>query len=161
MTTRDDLRRVERAIVRISRIGTGRDAARIRSERSGIVISRPGIAILSALRASGPMRLTLLANLTDLEAPLISREVRQLTAAGYIRRSPDPTDGRATIVELTAEGRRAYEAYRAATDDIIAETFADWSAEDLAILVAYLERVASDFARGPRQPGGRRPRTVS
>ena len=46
------------------------------------------------------MRLSLLARLTDLEAPLISREIRDLVESGHVRRSADPTDGRAGIVEL-------------------------------------------------------------
>ncbi len=95
---------MEQALTRIARISSGRVAARHRSERSGVLLSRPAISILSTLRGSGPVRLSLLARLTDLEAPLISREIRDLVDEGYVRRSADPTDGRAGIVELTAEG---------------------------------------------------------
>jgi DNA-binding MarR family transcriptional regulator len=145
----DDLRRVEQAIARIGRISNGRDAARYRSERSGVMLSRPSITIISTLRQSGPVRLSLLARLTDLEAPLISREIRELVEAGLVRRSADPTDGRAGIVELTPAGRQAYQAYRSATDDIISETFAGWSANDLHDLRIKLERVVQDFTRLP------------
>lgn len=127
----------------------GREAARNRAERSGVHLSRPSIAILSTLRLSGPVRMRELADRTDLEAPLISREVRDLLGAGLVRRRSDPTDGRAGIVELTAKGRRASESYRAATDDIIAETFSGWSAADLRQLADQLERVVTDFARAP------------
>jgi DNA-binding MarR family transcriptional regulator len=48
---------------------------------------------------------------------------------------------------LTDSGRRASEAYRSATDDIIAETFAGWSSADLRVLAGLLERVAEDFTR--------------
>jgi DNA-binding MarR family transcriptional regulator len=149
MARMDDLRRIEQAIVRITRVGYGREAARIRAERSGVQLSRPAIAILSSLQASGPVRLSTLARRTDLEAPLISREVRDLTVAGYVRRSADPSDGRASIVELTAKGRRTIEAYRAATDDIVAEAFSQWSAADLRLLAGLLERVAADSRRRP------------
>ncbi|HKA05549.1 MAG TPA: winged helix DNA-binding protein, partial [Acidimicrobiales bacterium] len=101
------------------------------------------------LQASGPVRLSTLARRTDLEAPLISREVRDLANGGYVRRSADPTDGRAGIVELTAKGRRTIEAYRAATDDIVAEAFSRWSAADLRLLAGLLERVAADSRRRP------------
>ncbi len=142
---------MEQALTRISRISTGRVAARYRSERSGVMLSRPAITILSTLRSSGPVRLSLLARLTDLEAPLISREIRELVEAGYVRRSADPTDGRAGIVDLTAKGRRAYQAYRDATDAIITETFARWSGPDLHELRLLLERVVDDFARSPER----------
>lgn len=144
---------MERALVRISRASMGREAARIRAERSGVFLSRPAIAVLAALRVSGPVRLSELARLTDLEPPLISREVRALVADGYLRRRSDPNDGRVGIVELSAKGRKASEQYRAATDEIIAETFASWSAADLRSLVAHLERLAADFSRAPARPG--------
>ena len=130
----------------------GREAARIRAARAGVHLSRPSISILSTLRVSGPVRLRELARRTDLEAPLISREVRDLLAAGLVRRTSDPTDGRAGIVELTPKGRRASEAYRAATDDIIAETFSAWSAAELRALAESLERVVGDFSRPPAVP---------
>lgn len=155
MSRLEDLRRVEEAITRIGRISTGREAARIRAERAGLTLSRPAISILSSLRKAGPVRLSSLARLTDLEAPLISREIRELVAAGYVDRDPDPTDGRAGIVALTAEGDAAYQAYRTATDAIVAETFAEWSAGDLRTLRALLERVATDFARPPVSRNGR------
>lgn len=149
MARRDDLRRVEHALTRISRISMGREAARIRAARSGVNLSRPSIAILSTLRLSGPVRMSELSARTDLEPPLISREVRDLLAAGLVRRRSDPTDGRAGIVELTTKGRRASESYRAATDDIIAETFSKWSAAELRQLADQLERVVADFSRAP------------
>jgi DNA-binding MarR family transcriptional regulator len=167
MARTDELRRIEQAIMQISRIGTGRAAARVRSERSGVQVSRPGIALLAALNTAGPLRPTDLAERTDLELPLVSREVRVLAAEGYVQRSPHPADGRVSIVELTAKGRRAYRAYRAATDEIIAESFSGWSADDLTALAAMLERVVADAATAPTsrfsgKPAGRPvPRSAS
>lgn len=149
MARLDDLQRVEKAIVRIARIGGGREAARNRADRSGVHLSRPAINIVSALHASGSMRLSRLSALTDLEAPLVSREVAQLCEAGYVKRAADPTDGRATIVDLTAKGRRAYAAYRQATDGIVQEAFAGWKASELRTLADYLERVVHDVSRRP------------
>lgn len=144
MTRLDDLQRVERAIVRISRAGQSREAARIRAERSGVNLSRPSISIISALHTSGPVRLSALSHMTQLEAPLVSRETAALAADGYVARTPDVTDGRATIVKLTAKGRRAYQKHRDTVDDIVAEAFADWKAADLRAFADYLERMAGD-----------------
>lgn len=149
MARLDDLQRVERAIVRISRIGAGREAARNRAERSGVHLSRPAISLVSALHASGPVRLSRLSDLTDLEVPLVSREIARLCEGGYVKRADDPTDGRATIVELTTKGRRAYAAYREATDQIVVEAFAGWKAAELRKLADYLERVVHDVSRRP------------
>jgi DNA-binding MarR family transcriptional regulator len=144
----EDLRRIELSLVRIQRIGTGREAARRRAERAGVNVGRPAIAILGALHHHGPVRLSALSGHTGLEAPLVSREVSGLVAANLVTREADPADGRAVIVALTEAGHAAYCSYRQATDDIIAETFSRWSVADLGQLASYLERVAHDFAGG-------------
>lgn len=145
----DDLRGIDQAIARITRVSTGRVAARHRAERSGVMLSRPSIAILSALKSAGAVRPSSLARLTDLEAPLISREIRDLCDGGYVRRSADPTDGRAGIVELTSKGHEAWQSHRAATDQITAETFAGWSAPELHELRLVLDRLSASISHGP------------
>ena len=147
MSRRDDLSRVDRALTRIAKISLGRQAARYRSERSGVFLSRPAISILACLRIHGAMRLSDLARHSDLEPPLVSREVRNLVDDGYVRRTAHPTDGRVGIVELTSLGRQTSEAYRAVADAITAEVFAAWSADDIKHLAAQLERVADEFSR--------------
>jgi DNA-binding MarR family transcriptional regulator len=141
MTRRDNLRRVDQALARIARMATGREGARLRSERSGVYLSQPAVTILAALRSSGAVRLSELSRLTGLEAP-------------HVRRTADPSDGRAGIVALTPKGRRASEAYRSAADEIIAEVLSSWSAADLHDLAAHLERVVRDFAGPPQSTRG-------
>lgn len=152
MTRRDDLREVEQALSRISRIGRGRDAARLRAERSGVDLSRPGISILAALNSRGPLRASALADVTDSAMPLISRELRTLTAQGYVTSAADPGDGRARIVTLTRKGAAAYRRYRATIDEIIDLTFERWDDDELAHLAALLQRVAADFTRPSTAP---------
>jgi DNA-binding MarR family transcriptional regulator len=94
------------------------------------------------------VRLSSLAHLTGLEAPLISREIKELGDGGYVFRTSDPTDGRAGIVELSPKGSDAWNRYRHAADDINAETFSEWSSEDLRTLRVLLERVARDVSKG-------------
>jgi DNA-binding MarR family transcriptional regulator len=154
MTRRDDLRRVDQALARIARMATGREGARLRSERSGVYLSQPAVTILAALRTAGAVRLSELARLTGLEAPLVSREAGELAASGHVRRKADPSDGRAGIVALTPKGRRSSEAYRSAADEIMAEVLSSWSAADLHDLASQLERIVRDFAAPP--PGAPR-----
>ncbi len=151
MTRRDDLRRVDQALARIARMATGREGARLRSQRSGIYLSQPAVTILAALRTAGAVRLSELARLTGLEAALVSREVGELAASGHVRRKADPSDGRAGIVGLTSKGRRSSEAYRSAADEIMAEVLSSWSAADLHDLASHLERVVRDFSGPPRR----------
>lgn len=158
MARQELLRRVSNSITRVGRIANSREAARIRAERAGVEVSRPGSAIMGALHAGGPMRASETARRTDLEAPLVSRELRKLEAEGYVSRRSDQTDRRAGIVALTPAGTEAFVNYRQAADGILAEAFAEWSERDLEVLADQLERVARDFARPPQDPdvGARR-----
>jgi DNA-binding MarR family transcriptional regulator len=144
---KDDLRRVEQAITRIGQIGGGKDAAKVREARSGITVSRPGIAIMAALARNGELRVGEIAHIAHLETPLVSRELNRLVSEGYALRQPDADDGRVARVILSERGLAAYKSYRQATDDIIAETFSEWRSDELRVLASNLERVLSDFAR--------------
>jgi DNA-binding MarR family transcriptional regulator len=108
------------------------------------------VSILSSLAQRGGLRLSTLAELADTEPAIITREMRVLTAQGFVTASPDPSDGRARIVQITPEGKTAYQRYRDAIDEIIADTFSEWRAEDLATLRRLLARVAEDFAHPER-----------
>jgi DNA-binding MarR family transcriptional regulator len=146
VSRRDDLREIDRSLNRITRIGRGRAAARLRSERSGVELSRAGVAILAALVQRCGLRLNALAELADAEPAIVTREMRLLTAQGFVRSQPDPSDGRARIVNITPAGKTAFTRYRDAIDEIIADTFSAWNAGDLATLRRLLRRVADDFA---------------
>src|SRR5207237_7076309 len=65
----------------------------------------PGHKLLLLELAEGPRTQAELAAASGYEPPTITLSVRQLEAAGLVARRPSPTDGRATIVELSARGR--------------------------------------------------------
>ncbi len=57
--------------------------------------------LMMRLWDEGPQRQADLAAVLDADAPTVTRSVRRLERAGFVRRSPSPTDGRVTIVEAT------------------------------------------------------------
>ena len=59
---------------------------------------------LGALIRSGPMRLDALASQLYLDKSTASRAIDGLEAAGYVRRAPEPEDGRALSLQPTAKG---------------------------------------------------------
>ena len=61
--------------------------------------------VLMALAAKGPQVQRRLAEEIGCEPPTITHMVRKLEAAGHIARLPSADDRRATIVELTPQGR--------------------------------------------------------
>lgn len=82
------------------------DLARALAER-GFPDARPGYAavFLHIDRRSGT-RLTELARRARMTKQGMMLLVDELEGRGYVRRTPDPEDGRAKIVRLTARGRR-------------------------------------------------------
>ncbi len=83
--------------------------------------------VLAALRRSGkPFRLTPSALAASLlvSSGGITKRLKSLEAAGLVRRSPSSADGRSSLVELTARGRKLVEtvvaAHRANEERLIA-----------------------------------------
>jgi DNA-binding MarR family transcriptional regulator len=64
------------------------------------------VSALATLVNHGSMRLGDLAAKEAVAPPTLSRIVSTLVDGGYVRREPDPNDGRAFLVTPTEEGRR-------------------------------------------------------
>ena len=60
--------------------------------------------LLMHLWDTGPQRQSDLAAEFDTDSASMTRTVKRLERAGFVRRSPDPHDGRATLVESTPAG---------------------------------------------------------
>ncbi|MEV4318392.1 MarR family winged helix-turn-helix transcriptional regulator [Actinocrispum sp. NPDC049592] len=63
------------------------------------------VLVLSQLLTSGPMRVGELAARVPCSQPTATVAVSSLESAGYVRREPDPADGRAIRVVATDTGR--------------------------------------------------------
>ena len=73
---------------------------------------------------SGGSRLTDLADQAQMSQQSAGVMVDQLERLGYVRRVPDPADGRARLIMIEERGRRAVEVARATLD----ETLSEWKA---------------------------------
>jgi DNA-binding MarR family transcriptional regulator len=67
--------------------------------------------------------------------------VDQLEHSGYVERVPDPTDGRARLVQIAERGARSVEASR----EIVAEVEAEWTAHLGVRRMAQLRRILADL----------------
>src|SRR5215467_10951757 len=76
-------------------------------------MSMTALGMLSML-SSGPLRVSALAEREGTTQLGMTALVNRLAAVGYVQRIADPTDGRATLVQLTAKGERTLADRRAA-----------------------------------------------
>src|SRR3954469_4311848 len=81
----------------------------MRQRTQGETLDTGSFWLLKTLAASGPLRVTDLAACTNLDASTVSRHVAQLDGAGLIERTPDPVDGRAHRVKVSAPGAEKIE----------------------------------------------------
>ena len=66
---------------------------------------RPGQELLLMhLWEVGPSRQSVLADVFDTDSASMTRTVQRLEQSGYVKRVPDPADGRASLVEVTPAG---------------------------------------------------------
>ncbi len=103
--------------------------------------------MLGSVAYRGPIRLSDLAVVERLSAPMISKVVAALKADDLIERLTDPDDGRASLVQISAHGHHWLEESRERRDRWLAERLATLDGAELAALTAalpVLERVVGD-----------------
>lgn len=79
-------------------------------------LSGPQLTILSRLAASGPSRISRLAELEDIRMPTASNALHQLEQQGLVERIRDTRDRRGVQVQLTDHGIRELERVNAERD---------------------------------------------
>jgi len=67
-------------------------------------LSRTAAAVVAALREEGPLRVTDLAARESVAQPTMTVLINRLEREGLVARTPDPADGRATLVAVTPAG---------------------------------------------------------
>ncbi len=110
-----------------------------------LVAGAPGsdtsaVMLLPALVHLGPQRVTELADLKQADPSTVSRQAAQLVRAGFARREPDPTDGRATRLAVTPAGRDACRQLTERRRAMLGAALRDWPAHQLATFVELFTR---------------------
>lgn len=98
MTSPDDATRLYVSLGRVTRA--------LRRAAAGSPVGHGALSALATLVTDGPMRLGALAVIEGVSPPSMTRIVATLEAQGHLRRTADPADGRAFLVEATPSGRR-------------------------------------------------------
>jgi DNA-binding MarR family transcriptional regulator len=108
--------------------------------------------VLHHVHGRGSLRVSELATSAGLDASTVSRHVRQLEDGGYLARTGDPDDRRASRVRLTRRGRAALDRAMRARAALIDRATADWPGEDRAALTTLMTRLADSLDRLAADP---------
>ena len=104
------------SITRAHQILTGRIDAALAP--LGLNFSRFEVLALLSFTREGMLPLGKVGDRLQVHPASVTNTVNRLEADGYVRREPHPTDRRATLAVLTAEGRRRAERSAAVLADI-------------------------------------------
>ena len=127
------------------RFALARSARRLRQE-AGTGLSPSLTAALATVERCGPLTPSELADAERVRRPTVTRMLGHLADAGLISRTPDPADGRSTLVAITpagaallAEGRTRKDAFLSERLDGLSPADRETLARAAAILEGLLE----------------------
>lgn len=111
----------------------------------GSALSYPRLRVLELLEVGGPTIMRSLADSLGMTARNITAIVDALEDAHLVVRRPHPTDRRATVVELTDEGRAETDLARGRSLERVASAFGALSLEEQQAYADLLTRLSAAF----------------
>ena len=140
---------LERALTQVARailhLGIPRHAL-----AEGESIDKAGYWLLVRVSENGPVRLSDLADEVGLDLSTVSRQMGALVNGGLITKEPDPHDGRASFLSLSARGAVVLESVSEARREALADALTEWSDDERATLATGLFRLASGLQTPPK-----------
>ncbi|MDQ4489009.1 MarR family transcriptional regulator [Sinomonas sp. ASV486] len=134
------------AIMRTQQILTARIEDVLRP--LGLTFARYEMLALLSFARTGALPMNRASALLQVHPTSVTNAVDRLAQAGYVARTPHPTDGRTTLIELTPDGRAvAKEATARLNAEVFARSgFTGGDVEDLIRILSDFRRAAGDFA---------------
>lgn len=99
-----------------------------------------GYSVLMLLYSRGPHRAQQIAEIYELDKGAVSRYVQQLIDLQLLVRTPDPSDKRATLLDISEHGRqRLDDIFSERRNEMVSKLLADWSPDRVRNLAAELD----------------------
>lgn len=140
----DAVSRIDDALNILVRRIQGPRARELLTARAGLSLERAAYPLLRRIGERHTVRTTDVAAALSVDVSTVSRQVKQLEAEGLVARTPDPLDGRASVLTLTAAGHDALDRIRRARRQVLAEVVAGWPEEDRSALADLICQLAED-----------------
>jgi DNA-binding MarR family transcriptional regulator len=148
-----DVVQIEQTLARISYLLNRAKQHDHIAREAGVRVDRAAVPILRALADAAPQRPVDLAVRLAVEGPHITRQVNRLEVAGYVKRVPDPNDGRAQLVSLTASGEDAVGHIVDVIRGSVWRALEQWSPRERNQLATLFARMVDDFLNDAAQNG--------
>ena len=118
------------------RLAITRTARRLRqsSASGGPGLGLSAVAALASIERGGPLTASELADIEGVKRPTATRIIGRLVDEGLIQRSPDPADGRSSLLTVTAAGSELLRALRQRKDAFMLRRLQELPEQDLATL---------------------------
>jgi DNA-binding MarR family transcriptional regulator len=149
---------VEAALTKMIRQAARPATWRRMARAAGLGLDRSGYITLARIEeaaASGPVRLTYLAEATGFDISTVSRQVRAVIETGLVERSCDPSDQRAHHLRLTPAGQDTLDRARRASQESLSEMLACWPVKERQTLARLLDRLVAQIAVANHESAGR------
>ena len=105
------------------------------------------LPVLTALKDGAALSQTELARWARVEQPTMAQLLARMERDGIVRRTPDPHDGRSSLVSLTEDARARLPAGRAVLEQGNREATAGLSPQEHDTLIDLLQRVLANIER--------------
>jgi len=103
------------------------------------------LQVLLHLVKDGPKRQGEIAEGILLDASTVSRRVTTLVKLGYVRRFPDPADGRAVQLAATDAGQEVFTRFRARREETMHQILSSWPGQEVAEFLRLLSKLNDDL----------------
>lgn len=127
------------------RVAVSRLLRQLRAQAEGSDLTKSQSSVLIRLEQGGPATATQLAHAAGMRPQSMAKIVRALEDAGLIAGTPDPADGRKTVLDLTDAARDEFRTGRRAKEDwltrVIEAEFSDAEIRQLADAIDLLDRI--------------------
>ena len=142
----DDRDHVNRSTATAIRVAMGMLRRRASETHLDGQLTTPEVSVLAQVDRSGPLTVADLARLHQIAPQSMGSTVASLEKHGLVTRSPDPADGRRSLLTASGPGRDVLHSSRGAISDRLAltlgESFTDDEVAILAAAAPLLERLA-------------------
>ncbi len=140
------------------RMAIVRTARRLRQEAAGEAsgLTPTSTATLASIERHGPLTPSELAEIEGVQRPTMTRTLACLEREELIERTPDPADGRSSLIAANPAGRERLRRLRGRKNAYLARRMRDLSTEDVETLeraAAILDRMREEEPRSGRGRG--------